>query len=215
MKFSGVIFDADGTLIDSMPMWKNFGAEYLRDCGKEPDAEIDKIIQPYSFEKIADFFRSEYGLQKTTEEIVSDFRSRVERQYREVVPLKSGVKALFEKLSAMNIPMCVATSTDRAMVELALQRHGIRPHLVDCLSCGDFDTDKSKPDIFDHAAALLGTTRENTVVFEDSLACIETLKKAGYYTVCVADPFTAAYVDKLKELADYYVESLDDFGWMD
>ena len=215
MRFQGVIFDADGTLLDSMPMWRNFGADYLRSCGKEPEPDIDKTIQPYSFRVAAEYFQQHYGVERSVEEMLRDFHELVGEQYREKISAKPGARALFERLSSLGVKMCVATSTDGALVRQAMDRLGLLPYLVDCISCGDYNTTKSLPDIFDRAAALMGTDRSNTAVFEDSYHCIQTVTRAGYFTVCVSDPFTAEYAGELRTLANYYLDRLDDFGWMD
>lgn len=215
MRYRGIVFDADGTLLDSMPMWQNFGREYLLAQGKNPHPDVDKDIQPMSFAGAAEYFRTEYGVDKPVDEIVADFNRIVEQKYRFQIQPKPGALALMKKLKALSVKMCVATSTESHLVRLALERLGMMPYLVDCISCGDYHTSKNEPFIFKKACELMGTGVEESVVFEDSLHCIVTAKRAGFHVVCVADDFTAAYENQLRELSDYYLTRLDDFGWMD
>ena len=76
----GVIFDVDGVLLNSMPIWENLGELYLRSLGVEAEKDLGEILFTMSLEEGADYLISQYGLNKTPEEIVEIIAAEVRRR---------------------------------------------------------------------------------------------------------------------------------------
>ena len=98
-EIDGVIFDVDGTLLDSMAIWEDAGARY----------------------GVA-YVKLEYLLDESVAELREAVLKQVEIFYKEEAPLKKGVRKLLEKMKEAKVPMIVATSSDKEQIEAAFER---------------------------------------------------------------------------------------------
>lgn len=214
----GAIFDADGTLLDSMPMWSGGGSGYLRGLGIEAKGDLDERFRDMSLYQSALCLKEEYGLSLSLEEIAHGINSMVDNLYAETVPLKPGVLALLEGLRQRGVKMCVATASEAYQISMALERCGAAHYFEKVFSCVDVGHGKDEPDIYRQAQECLGTDKADTFVFEDALYAVRTAKADGYKTVGVHDA-SVEDRDKLIALSDHYIEDyrhLEDFwGFLD
>ena len=110
--------------------------------------------------------------------------------------------------------MCIATASPREWAEAALKRLNIDHYFSVILSCYDLNTSKSVPFIYDRAFDILGTDKETTYIFEDSVNCIRTAKAAGYRVIGVKDEMSAPDEEEIKKISDIYIKDFDDFRGM-
>ena len=205
----GAIFDFDGTLVDSMFIWDTIGEDYLRTLGKEPHEDLKETFMTLTLDEAAEYYRTHYGVTLSVKEIVDGVNTMVEDIYRTKVTLKSGVADYLAYLKENKVKMCVATVTDRYLVEETLERLGIRHFFSEIFTCGEVGFGKDKPVIYQKALELLATKKEETYVFEDLPFALKTAKEDGFKTIGVYDRHEAAQTE-LKELADYYVLDFND-----
>ena len=201
----GAIFDFDGTLFESMFIWDTAGETYLRSIGIEPREDLRKVLKTMSLLQSATYIREKYAISLTVEEIMNGINRTVENFYFHTVQPKEGVITLLEQMKVKGIKMCIATATDRYQVEAALKRCCIEHFFSEIFTCTDVGHGKDEPFIFRKAMDYLGTTRENTVVFEDAYHAAKTAKADGFVTVAVYD----SHEEKQKELqalSDFYFE---------
>ncbi|MBR7032972.1 MAG: HAD family phosphatase [Clostridia bacterium] len=204
-KIKGAIFDFDGTLFDSMHIWATVSSDYIRSKGIEPEPDIDEKYKKFTLDEAVGYFRREYGLNVSPEEIKTGFYEVVEPKYfREVVP-KPGIPELLRSMKEAGIPAAVATVTDAYLIEAALRRCGLLDLLTGVFSCQTLGLSKEDPRIFDTARASLGTERADTAVVEDSFFAATTAHAAGYIVVGVWDRFEKPTAE-LEKLADAYVK---------
>lgn len=206
-RIAGVIFDLDGTLIDSMPWWENLGEDYLRARGKTPAPGIRDDFKRMTLEQSARFLREDYGLEEPVEAICRGILAGIEHAYRDEIPAKPGVRAMLEALHAAGVRMCVATATERRCAEPALARLGLSDLLDTVFVCSEAGASKTEPAVFEAALAHLGTPREATLVVEDSLHAIETAHAAGFPTAAVFEPSARGDENAIRKLADIYLNS--------
>ena len=206
MLLQGAIFDADGTLLDSMHIWKELGARYLQSLHVEPEKELARILYPMSLEQSSKYLQQHYNLKLSCEEIQSGFLEIIENFYRKEVRLKPGVKDLLESLKRKNIPMVIATSCDRDLLQAALTRNGINEYFSKIFTCTELATNKHEPKIFLACAEFLGLKPEVIAVFEDSLFAIRTAKKVGFIIIGVEDSSNIFERDLIREAADVYCD---------
>lgn len=209
-RFKGAIFDMDGTLTDSMYIWDMTGITYLKQQGKCPPEDLRQQLRPLSLEQAAELFQKEYGITASTEEILQGFSDIVRKEYQTGVTLKPGVLALLEKLKAQGTVLSVASSTQRDIVTMVLERLGIAHYFSYVVTCGDVGMGKDHPEVYDRAAQLMGTERSNTLVFEDALHAIKTASAAGYYVIGVYDESEGVDEDRIAPLCSQYVRSLEE-----
>ena len=205
----GAIFDLDGTLLDSMFIWDSIGEEYLRSLGKEPHEDLKETFMTLTLEEAAEYYREHYGVTLSVKEIVDGVNAMVEQTYRTKVTLKPGISEYLAWLKENGVRMCVATVTDRYLVEETLERLGVRHYFSEIFTCAEVGFGKDKPIIYQKALEHLGTEKSDTYVFEDLPFALNTAKTDGFPTVGVYDRHEV-HQDELKELADYYVLDFTD-----
>ena len=205
----GAIFDLDGTLLDSMFIWDTIGEEYLRSLGKEPHEDIKETFMTLTLEEAAVYYREHYGVTLSVKEIVDGVNAMVEQTYRTKVTLKPGIAEYLAWLKENGVRMCVATVTDRYLVEETLERLGVRHYFSEIFTCAEVGFGKDKPVIYQKALEHLETEKRDTYVFEDMLFALNTSKTDGFPTVGVYDRHEA-HQDELKELSDYYIRDFTD-----
>ena len=205
----GAIFDLDGTLLDSMFIWDTIGEEYLRSLGKEPHEDLKETFMTLTLEEAAEYYREHYGVTLSVKEIVDGVNAMVEQTYRTKVTLKPGIAEYLAWLKENGVWMCVATVTDRYLVEETLEQLGVRHYFSEIYTCAEVGFGKDKPVIYQKALEHLGTEKSDTYVFEDLPFALNTAKTDGFPTVGVYDRHEA-HQDELKELSDYYVLDFTD-----
>ena len=205
----GAIFDFDGTLVDSMFIWDTIGEDYLRSLGKEPHEDLKETFMTLTLEEAAEYYREHYGVTLSVKEIVDGVNAMVEQTYRTKVTLKPGIFEYLAWLKENGVRMCVATVTDRYLVEETLERLGVRHYFSEIFTCAEVGFGKDKPIIYQKALEYLGTAKDETYVFEDMLFALNTAKTDGFPTVGIYDRHEA-HQDELKELADYYIFDFTD-----
>ena len=205
----GAIFDLDGTLLDSMFIWDTIGEEYLRSLGKEPHEDLKETFMTLTLEEVAVYYREHYGVTLSVKEIVDGVNAMVEQTYRTKVTLKPGIAEYLAWLKENGVRMCVATVTDRYLVEETLERLGVRHYFSEIFTCAEVGFGKDKPIIYQKALEHLETEKRDTYVFEDMLFALNTAKTDGFPTVGVYDRHEV-HQDELKALSDYYIRDFTD-----
>ncbi len=207
---TGAIFDLDGTLLDSMAIWDNFGADYLQARDIVPPADLNQTLKPMSLLQAVDYFKEIFRLTDTAEEMMRQFSDQIEKKYAAEVKLKPHVAEFLADLKSRNVRMCVATATDRRQAEAALKNLGILHYFSFILSCTDAGSGKDRPEIFEQALERLGTEKRQTVVFEDALHAVMTAKQAGFRVVGVEDFSAGDDAEQIKKTADYYIRDFSE-----
>ena len=208
----GAIFDFDGTLVDSMFIWDTFGEDYLRTLGKEPRENLTETFKTFTLEQAAEYYREHYGVTLSVKEIVDGVNHMVAEIYRTKVALKSGVLDFLRDLQSQGVKMCVATVTDRPIVEDVLKKVGIRDFFTEIFTCAEVGYNKETPHIYRAALEVLGTKKDETVVFEDALHALMTAKNDGFPVAAVYDKHEAKQIEMRSE-ADYYISDYERFVW--
>lgn len=180
-----IIFDMDGTLIDSMGMWSHIDVEYMDKIGVIPNPDFHERVRSLTIPLAARYIHDTYNTTQTAKEIEKEFLVMVDGYYKDIIPLKPGVYELVKYLKASGYMLSVATANDINMCEVCLRRLGIFEDMEAIVNCDMAGAIKSEPDVFDLACRKMGATREECVVFEDSLHAIETARAAGYEVVGV------------------------------
>ena len=207
MDIKGAIFDMDGTLIDSMGYWKSAAGDYIRTLGKEPDADLGDRFLTLGLANIYPQMKEDYGLTQSIEEVSAGIYAIMEKNYGNV-DIKPYVKDMLEAFKAMGVKMCIASATNSDLASRVLTRLGIRDYFSAVLCCKDVGRGKRYPDVYNYALNYLGTSKEETPVFEDAVFAIRTLSSHGFVSVGIEDKWCIGEErEEVKAKATYYIDS--------
>lgn len=210
MKISGVIFDMDGTLLNSTEMWKGAASRYITSLRKEPEPDLGEKTKAMTLQELCAYLKAEYRIAAAEEKIAKGFNTILREDYLASVDLKEYVPIVLEKFKQKGIAMCVTTSTDKSIAEEILIRLGICDYFSHIVTCEESGGGKGDPEVFVNAHSMLKTPKEETVVIEDGLLAIRGAKEAGFYVIAVADKNEAGNIDEIKKLSDRYIESFEE-----
>lgn len=208
----GAIFDLDGTLLDSMPIWDTLGEDYLKSIGKEPKKDLKEKISVMSLKQAAEYFISEYGVNLNPTKIMEEFNDMLSNFYYKKAFVKEGAKEFLERLKKKNIKMCVVTATDKVLAQQSLKNNQMLEYFEYIFTCNEMGYGKDSEEIFNEAVKSLGTEKEHTIIFEDALYAIKTAKKTGMPVVAVFDESAENEKEEIKNLADLYIHSFVEMG---
>lgn len=200
-----VIFDLDGSLVDSMWMWEQIDIEYLARFGIELPKDLQARIEGMSFRETAVYFKERFSLPDSLEQIKADWNQMAWDKYMNEVPLKPGAAEFLKGCREQDIKLGIATSNSRELVENIAEVHNLR-HFFSCIMTGcDVAHGKPFPDIYLAVADALCVAPENCLVFEDIVPGIMAGKNAGMEVCAVEDEYSVHDRRTKQELADYYI----------
>lgn len=208
MAIKGAIFDMDGTLLDSMHVWVNIAGDYLSTKNIQMTPKIEKELGGLMLKDIAEYFIKNFGFELQADEIIVEINHLVENEYFHKVTVKPGVLEFLETLKCAGVRMCVATASDRYLVEAALKRVGIDGYFDAIFTCSEVAANKTSPDIYFKSLEFLGTDIGETYVFEDTYTPVRTAKLAGFHVVGVADKWSAHKRASISSTADIFVDNM-------
>lgn len=206
-----VIFDLDGTLIDSMMVWEQVSRDYLRNHGIHYAGNIGSEVKNMSLSQSACYHREKFNIQATNEQIIDEWKALARQAYAETIPLKEGVRPFLDKLRKMGLKLAVATATDRDLVELVLSRHKILEYFVLIVTVQEVGVGKERPEFFRIVAEKLGEKPEDCLFFDDCPHAVGGAKKAGMSVWAVYDECSAHERPELERIADGYIERFTEF----
>ena len=208
----GVIFDVDGVLLNSMPVWENLGELYLRHLGIEAEKDLGTKLYTMSLEQSAEYLTETYHLDLAPEQVIAGVNREVKDFYAGRVPLKEGVRQYLNEFHEKGVPMVIATTGDRQNAQASLKRLNVLRFFQGIFTCSEFGSSKNEPDIYYAAALQLDTDPGQTLVFEDAYHAICTAKKAGFKTVGVYDRANDRDLAHIWNTADIYLPEFRDFN---
>ncbi|MGN0711612.1 MAG: HAD family hydrolase [Anaerovoracaceae bacterium] len=198
----GVIFDVDGTLLDSMEIWSDAGARYLQTLNIEAEPNLGNILFSMSLEEGGAYLKKQYALEFSEEEIIHGVLDIIGDFYRNEVRLNENMRDILEEYRAKDIPMVLATTSDKELVTAALERLGILGYFRRIFTASELNTSKREPLIYLAAAEFMKTAPEETAVYEDAEYAINTAKKAGFYTIAVYTEACSENWEHISSMAD-------------
>lgn len=211
MKISGAIFDVDGTLLDSMGIWRDAGARYLETQGLAAEPDLAGILFPMTLEEGSAYLKEKYKLAVSEKEIQAGVIGVISDFYRHEVKTKPGVRQFLNNLRMNGVSMVAATTGDKELIECAFQRLNILTYFDKIFTCNELGTNKRSPYIYQTAADYMKTGVSETCVFEDVLFALQAAKSGGFKSVAVEDRESLKDKANIAAQADYYMTDFTDF----
>lgn len=190
-----------------MPCWSQKMLNILDKNKIDYPKDIIKTITPLGDLGTARYFRQALGVNLSVDELLKQMDEYALPKYRDSILLKDGVREYLAMLKSNNCSLNVLTASPHKMLDPCLKRNGIFDLFDNVWSCDDFGTTKSDPKIYKAAVEKIGAKKSKTAFFDDNIVAIETAARAGLYTVGVYDALGSDFTDRLKEIADLYIES--------
>lgn len=211
MRLQSAIFDMDGTLLDSMPTWRELGPSFLKERGILVTPEQLHILRTMTDHEVIPYLQETCGLEMTTEQIMDEIIRRMEDFYTHRVRPKPGLEKFLSILKMEGVWMYVATATHRRLAEKALKTAGIDHYFRGIVTSADAGNHKSESaDIYEMAMRRLQSNKRDTVVFEDALHAIRTAKAAGFRVAGVYEATAEQDQPEIQRLCDYYIRSYEE-----
>lgn len=211
MKSGAVIFDMDGLLIDSEPLWEEAGAELLKEFNIELTPEqyhsstglrtVEWIAHWFSFFKI-----EEHYADNAVTSIINKAIGKIEAQGLAM----PGVPEIFSFFDSRGFKMAIATSSPVKLADMVADKLNIRRYLSCITSAEELRYGKPHPEVYLNCAMQLGVSPAQCICFEDSFNGMIAVKAARMK--CVVVPLAASYPQEKWGAADMKLRSLTQFG---
>lgn len=205
-EFKGAIFDMDGTLLDSMPVWKRLTQGYLKQFGVHITDQDYAVTEGFSQPQVAQYFADRYPELPDAQSLMEGMDKLISARYEAIAKPKEGVLDFLEGLRRRGVKMAIATLTARRHAEKALRDRDMLDYFEFMLTIEDVGISKREPDIYLQAAARMGLEPAECTVFEDAPYACATARRAGFRVCGMVEPAYAAGEDELRASSDLIVE---------
>lgn len=203
-----LIFDLDGTMIDSMGVWKDIDEEYIETYHLTEPVGFHEEMEGLSYTETAEYFLKVFPtLPKTVEDLKKEWYEMALYKYAHEMELKEGLEDLLRSAREKGMRIGIATSNDRKLVEACLKGMGVEAFFDTISTSCEVKKGKPAPDVYLKVASDLDISPEHCLVFEDVPMGIMAGKNAGMKVCAVDDWFSASQIERKRELADYYINN--------
>lgn len=206
MKITGAIFDFDGTLFDSMHVWKGIRYKFFERIGLVLSEEDEEAFRGLYLRESLILAKERFNLKETQEELFARFFEMIKEMYLADTEPKNDIIEFLEKLKAKGVKIGIATATGEPALEAVLEKFNMLHYFEAIYSTYTVGAAKTEPKVYDVVLEKLGTDKETTWIFEDALYAATTAKANGYNVVGIYDK-SEEKTDELKKLVDVYIHN--------
>jgi HAD superfamily hydrolase (TIGR01509 family) len=182
-----VIFDLDGVLIDSEPLWNGAKREVVLDTGGHWRDDAPRAMIGMSSPEWSRYTHDQLGVPGDVETINREVVQKMEQSYRAQLPLLPGAIQAVRGLQR-RWPLGLASSSNREIIDLVLELAGLTDAFCATVSSEEVDHGKPAPDVYLEGARLLGAGPPSCVAIEDSSNGLRSAAAAGMAVIAVPNP---------------------------
>ena len=209
-EFNAVIFDMDGTLIDSTSIWHEIDKAFFAKRGMELPSDYAQHIVHLGLTQAAKYTKETYHLNESIEDIMKEWHDMSIDMYKYHVPLKEGALELLKLFKKNNIKMAIATANDEPLYKPCIDRLGIGDYFDEIADVNTAKEGKQSAKIYLDLAEKLGSKPQNTLVLEDMPTCVKTAFNSGFLTVAVYDNASKDYDQEKKDNSLLFIHDFDE-----
>ena len=206
MEITGAIFDFDGTVFDSMHIWKGVKFQFFDRIGLVLNEEQREEFKKLFLLDAIELAKTRFDLKMTDKELFDEFFTLIKEKYLADTKPKNDIIEFLEKLKAKGVKMGIATATGEPALIAVLEKLNMLHYFQEIYSTYTVGASKTEPKVYDVVLNELGTEKETTWIFEDALYAAKTAKKAGYNVVGIYDK-SEPEQEELKNLVDIYIHN--------
>lgn len=203
----GAIFDLDGTLVDSMWVWRKIDEDYLKSKGHKVPDDLHSEISHLSFRQTAGYFKERFKLSDSIDDILDTWHNMAYTHYSENVKLKDGAREFLDKLKENNIKIALATSNSQPLLETCLKNNNVYGYFDSITTTDEVSRGKNFPDVYLLAADKINVDPKQCIVFEDIPAAVKGAKAADMTVIAVHDEYSSMESSELMDISDKYIQS--------
>ncbi len=208
-----VIFDCDGTLLDSMPAWHAMQEGLAQKAGVVLNPLQLVRLNANTLPQTAAFFHEECGLGASTEAVLEDARNALLEAYRTRVSARNGAVELVRRLSRDGVKLAIVSSSPDEFLRAGLERAGIYCFFDVVASAQDEGKTKNDPLFSEGVAYRLRANPENSWCVDDSAYALRAMAKAGFMTLAIYDSDNAGTKEDLREIADSFINGFEELDY--
>ncbi len=210
MRYSTYLFDFDGTLVDSMPAFVSVMLRILDENNISYTKDIIKIITPLGYKGTAEYYKENFGIQMSVDELLSLMNKYAYDEYAYNIPAKKNVVKVLKKLKGQGAELNVLTASPHSVLDVCLKRLGIFDVFANVWSCDDFKTTKADTKIYKMVSEKLGKPIDEILFLDDNLNADKTASLAGMKVCGVYDESSKEYTEEIKKVSDYYINDFSE-----
>ena len=203
------LFDLDGTLVDSMPVYGVTMVRFLDERNIKYSDNIREIVTPLGYMGTAEYFK-ELGVAMSVEEIVAALKEEIKKEYENNIPAKKNVVSTLTALKNRGARLNVLSASPREFITCCLRRLGVLNLFENVWSSDDFNTKKTDPQIYKQAAQRLGVSTEEIIFLDDNYTALKTAKSAGMHVYGVYDETSKNREEDMRLLSEKYIKDFSE-----
>ena len=185
------MFDLDGTLLDSMYVWRRVDDLFLGRRNIALPDDYVKAISPMTVRQSAEYTIARFKLNETSEQLIEEWNALALREYAENVQLKPGAYDYIAALKDAGVKICTMSTLDVKLARPALERCGILAFIDTMYTADRHALGKARPESYVKAALDIGVKSVQCAMYDDLAYALKAAHDAGMYTVGVHDPMAA------------------------
>ena len=206
--FKGIVFDLDGTILDSTGIWAQIDKKFFEKRGMKVPEDYDESIAGMSVEESARYTKSRWKIKESPEEIVDEWNESIRSQYFDKIQLKPGAKEFIAMLKGKGVKMGIATALNEELMIACLTRLNVYDSFdaaisVDMINKGG----KKTAEVYLAAMKKMELLPQSCLVFEDTLAGVKEALKTGATVYCMSDEASRKLHPEIEKIADSLFEN--------